>query len=105
MDCQMMGDDTYYSDTKDRELFGYKVEDDSMEPVFKKGDIVVVNPNLALKPLDFVVAKVGEKVVLRKLNALASHLEALSEKYSSIRVSEAEILGKVVESKRLYRKR
>lgn len=101
----MIADDIYSSDTKDKDLFGYKVEDDSMEPVFKKGDIVVVNPNLSGKPLDYVVVKAGENIMLRKLNALATHLEALSDKHPPMKVSQAEILGKVVESKRLYRKR
>lgn len=101
----MIFDDTYSSDTKDKDLFGYRVEDDSMEPVFKQGDIVIANPNISVKPLDYVIAKAGEEVVLRKLNATASHLEALSDDYVSINISHAEILGKVVESKRLYRRR
>src|SRR4030042_4991360 len=38
--------DVVYSDIKGRNLFALRVHNDSMEPDFRPGDILIVNPNL-----------------------------------------------------------
>ena len=99
-------DDTYYSDTRGKNLFGYRVDDDSMEPQFRRGDIAVVNPNLSARPGDYVVALVlGEtapKALLRRMGSTGL-LETLAKGHSPVAAGAYEVLGRVVERKRLYR--
>jgi phage repressor protein C with HTH and peptisase S24 domain len=99
----MQPDDIYYSDTRGRNLFGYRVEDDSMEPVFRRGDIAVVNPNLPGRPGDYVLARCGEETVLRRLGAGGKRLESLERNKPVMRLAASNILGRVVEKKRIYR--
>lgn len=46
--------------------FAVEIEGDSMAPLFKHGDRVVVDPTLAAEPGDFVVAEIGGAVTFRK---------------------------------------
>lgn len=39
--------------------FALRIEGDSMEPDFKEGDIIIVDPELEPIPGEFVVAKMG----------------------------------------------
>jgi SOS-response transcriptional repressor LexA len=54
-------------DTGDEHAFALRVEGDSMEPEFKSGDIIVVSPSVDPVSGDFVVAKYGDDVTLKRL--------------------------------------
>lgn len=45
------------SDVTGTNVFALRVKGDSMEPEFVEGDIIIVNPHIAPKPGDFVIAK------------------------------------------------
>lgn len=56
--------------------FAVEIEGDSMAPLFKHGDRVVVDPTLAAEPGDFVVAEIGGAVTFRKFRQRdAKHFE------------------------------
>lgn len=102
-------DDYIYSDTLGRNLFALKVENDSMEPLFREGDIIIVNPNIKAKNGDYVIARLknqGEvtfKKLIMKDKKIA--LRPLNTKYDDIILNETEefkIIGKVVERKTIF---
>ena len=90
----MSRDDIYYSDTRGRNLFGFRVTDDEAGPLFRQGDIAVVNPNLSARPGDYAVIQSGRRTFLRKM-------ESTESRQASAR--DENILGRVVERKRSYR--
>lgn len=94
--------DVYYSDTRADNIFGYRMEDDSMEPVFRRGDIAIVNPNLSARPGDYVVVRSGGETLLRKMGVSGKMLRPLDSGYPIAVESGCVIMGRVVEKKRLY---
>jgi len=102
-----ISDDVVYSDIKGNNLFAVRVINDSMEPEFTEGDIVIINPNLEAKSGDFVIAKNGEEeVTVKKLvvKGSTSMLVPLNPKYDPILIDgpHIRIIGKVVEKKKMY---
>jgi len=98
-----------YSDQKARNLFAVRVVNDSMEPDFREGDVLIVNPNLEAQSGDFVIAKLREnnEVTFKKLVRHDSIviLRPLNSRYHDIVLTgpeEVELVGKVVERKTLY---
>ncbi|MBF0319060.1 MAG: helix-turn-helix domain-containing protein [Nitrospirae bacterium] len=90
-------------DTKDEYSFCLTVEGNSMEPEFKAGDIVVVSPSLAAVSGNYVVAKFGDDVTLKKLKILEDSvlLKPLNPDYDDIVISGRDrknlrIVGKVI---------
>ena len=83
--------------------FALKVKDDSMQPLFTRGEILFVNPDLPCNPGDYVVA-VGqndrpESAMLRQLEALEDQyvLRPLNRRYDLLPLTkEHRIFGKVV---------
>jgi SOS-response transcriptional repressor LexA len=73
-----------------------------MEPEFRRGDIAVVNPNLSGRPGDYVVARVGRETLLRRMGQ-SGILETLARKYPPVSATAHDVLGRVVERKRLYK--
>ena len=89
--------------------FAVEIEGDSMNPSFKHGDRVVIDPTLAAEPGDFVVAEIGGAVTFRKFRQRdAQHFElvplnsdwpTVSSEQSSIKV-----LGVMAEHRSYRRK-
>jgi len=103
----LSADDYVYSDTKGRNLFALKVENDSMEPIFHPGDIIIVNPNLKSKSGDYVIVRLKGEVTFKKLmlKDRLVILKPLNPKYDDIildRKDHFEIIGKVVEKKTIF---
>jgi len=105
----MNADDYIYSDIKGRNLFALRVENDSMEPIFHPGDIIVVNPNLKPESGDYVIVRIkGEGEVTFKKLVLKNNLvilKPLNPKYEDMILSKKkdfEIIGKVVERKTIF---
>ena len=98
-----------YSDQKARNLFAVRVVHDSMEPDFREGDVLIVNPNLEAQSGDFVIAKLrrDNEVTFKKLvrHDRILILRPLNSRYPDMVFSdpdEVELVGKVVERKTLY---
>lgn len=102
--------DSYiYTDRKGTNLFGVKVINDSMEPEFREGDVLVVNPNLEAKNGDYVIAKLldDNEATFKKLiiHEKVIILRPLNPRYDDIVITEPDkvsIIGKVVERKTLF---
>jgi len=102
-------DDYIYSDILGKNLFALKVENDSMEPLFHEGDIIIVNPNIKPKSGDYVIARLNREgeVTFKKLIIKDERvvLRPLNTQYDDIILKEDqdfEIIGKVVERKTIF---
>ena len=95
--------------------FAVRLEGDSMLPEFAAGDIVVIDPEIAPTPGDFVVAKIeGKEVVFKKYKTrgvdrhgiMIFELAPLNNDFATIRSDQVQamIIGTMVEHRR-YRKR
>ncbi|MDF0675184.1 MAG: XRE family transcriptional regulator [Nitrospira sp.] len=83
--------------------FAVKVQDDSMEPLFSKEEMIFVNPDLEWKPNDYVIAHHrdgdSESMLLRQVKRIGTHCipHPLNRKYDDIPVAKEDALwGKVV---------
>ena len=85
----------------DAEPFALQVIDDSMEPEFRRGCIVVIDPTGAVKDGAYVFAEVHGEYIFRKLRLLEKRvwLEALNASYDSLELDEgiAAVKGVVVQ--------
>ncbi len=95
--------------------FALEIKGDSMLPEFKEGDRVIIDPNVAPQPGDFVVAKNGEgeatfkKYRPRGMNERGDvifELVPLNEDFPSLRsdVNHVHVVGTMVEHRK-YRRR
>lgn len=96
------------------ETFVLTVRGNSMEPDFKEGDQVIIDPAVRPRPGSFVVAKNGreeatfKKYRPRSVDVLGNdifELVPLNEDYPTLRSNEQpiEIIGTMVEHRRFYR--
>lgn len=95
--------------------FALEIEGESMEPDFKTGDKVIIDPSIQPRPGDFVVAKCnGDEGTFKKYRprGLVNGVEVfelvpLNEDYPTVRSDEVEcaILGTMVEHRKYYRRR
>jgi len=54
-------------ETKSNGVFALRVKGNSMEPEYREGDIIMVNPQLEAHIGDHIIAKVGDQVTFKKL--------------------------------------
>lgn len=86
-------------------LFAVSVEDNSMEPQFRMGDLVIVDKELSPKPGDYVLAYLSSKkqVVLRKFgeaDGCVFQLLASNDLWATVSVKledDVQLFGVVVE--------
>jgi len=120
-------DSIHYSDTKGRNLFAIRISDESMAPIFVTGDYAIINPNVTTAAGALVAVRIlieaheekmkREKLIVRLLEEGPEGLWArpLDERWNHINVSLAtsaksysresmigEVIGRVVERKRIY---
>lgn len=107
----MEGSISVGDDVKGKHLFALKVKDNCMEPEFRHGDIIIVDPDLPTNSGDFVVAKMKDqpeatfkqlkiydtKIVLHPLNPSYTDLEFTKREFEKIK-----IIGRVIEKKKRY---
>jgi SOS-response transcriptional repressor LexA len=89
--------------------FAVEIEGDSMRPLFRPGDRVVVDPDIQPEPGDFVVAQVQGAVTFRKYRVREDEefeLVPMNDDWPVVRSDgdQVKILGVMVEH-RSYRKR
>ncbi len=94
------------------EPFALQVTDQSMEPEFQRGSIVVIDPTGVVKDGAYVLAELSGKFIFRKLRYDGDRvwLEALNERYPRLELDEgiAAVKGVVVQragARRRYHKR
>ncbi|MDC8447095.1 MAG: XRE family transcriptional regulator [Nitrospira sp.] len=91
------------TDVSGTRTFALKVQDDSMEPLFSKEEMIFVNPDLEWQSGDYVIAHHrdgdSESILLRQVKRIGTHciLHPLNRKYDDIPVTnENAVWGKVV---------
>jgi len=90
------------TDVKGPRVFALRVVGDSMEPRFKEGDIIVVDPDAQVDPGNFVIVRNQEgEVVFKQLKRYGRTwvLHSLNPKYPDIevgRIARLKLVGKVV---------
>jgi len=100
-------DEWIESDVRGRNVFALRVIGDSMEPEFKEGEVIIVNPHIEAGPGDFIVVKnkAGEATFkqLRK-SGPKWLLHPLNPKYQDQEVKKGDfnIIGKVVKKEKRY---
>ena len=88
-------------------VFALRVVGDSMEPEFKEGEIVIVNPNAGANPNDYVIVKNSEEEAsLKQLKRYGNRwiFHPLNPKYEDLELKRGEfrIVGKVAEKQKKY---
>ena len=91
------------TDVSGSRTFALKLQDDSMEPLFHKGEMIFVNPDVKWNPEDYVVVtRPGESIastVLRQLRTDGDQrmLHPLNWEYEDKPLAESDLVwGKVV---------
>jgi SOS-response transcriptional repressor LexA len=98
-----------------RRTVALRIKNDSMEPDFREGDIIIVDPDLAPRPGDFVVAKNHvEEATFKKYRprgtaqdgSLVFELAPLNDDYPTLRsdVDHLRIVGVMIEHRRRMRR-
>ena len=95
------------SDIKGKHVFALRVTGDSMEPEFKDGEIITVNPHLEPLPNDYIVVKNREEqATFKQMKKYGSKLvlHPLNPNYQDQEVKRGEfkIIGKVVKKEKRY---
>lgn len=83
-----------------KHTYALRVSGDSMEPVFKEGMIVIVEPELSPIPGDFVIAKNGDnEATLKQLvkDGADWYLKPLNAQYPTKDASKYEVIGVVIQ--------
>jgi SOS-response transcriptional repressor LexA len=95
------------SDVAGRNVFALRVTGDSMEPEFKDGEVVIVNPHVEAVPNDYVVVKNrDEQATFKQLKKYGARwvLHPLNPKYPDQEVKRGDfmIIGRVVKKEKRY---
>jgi SOS-response transcriptional repressor LexA len=95
----------YPGKEKSKRMFALRVKNDSMEPEFKDGDIVIIDPDRFRENGDYVVAKNGDEATLKRfvvdgskyylmpLNKLYQPIEMKDDNYSVVGVVVYKVKG------------
>lgn len=95
-------DHVSFPDIRDENTYALEVSGDSMEPLYRPGDILVVSPNSEVRRGDRVVVKTFEGEVLAKilLRKSASRIELLSlnpeHPTLSFRLGEVDWIARII---------
>lgn len=100
-----MNDEEFFRDTDmtgcaSSEPYALRVLGDSMEPEFKHGAIIIVDPGGVIRDGAYVIAQQGEEYIFRQLRIDGERywLQALSEGHDIIELANASaIVGVVVQ--------
>jgi SOS-response transcriptional repressor LexA len=91
------------TDVSGNRTFALKIQDDSMEPLFRKGEMIFVNPDVEWKSGDHVVVTRRDDsrvaTMLRQVRAIGDRrmLHPLNWEYEDIPLTESDVVwGKVV---------
>jgi SOS-response transcriptional repressor LexA len=78
--------DDHYSSCAESEPFALRVLGDSMEPEFRDGCIIIIDPTGAARAGSFVLARQGEEYIFRQLAEAGGvfYLTALNKTYPDL---------------------
>jgi len=93
--------DEHHSSCSESEPFALRVVGDSMEPEFKDGAIIIVDPAGVLENGVYVIAAQGEEYIFRQLvvEGVEMSLRALNDAYPRLPLSDGanDIKGVVIQ--------
>jgi len=102
-------EDFIETDMPGEKIFALRVKGASMEPEFREGEVIIVNPNLEPVPGDYVIVKSqdhgSEDATLKQLKKLGStfFLHPLNPAFEDIPLTKShKIVGKVVRRQKDY---
>lgn len=100
-------DEWIESDVRGKNVLALRVMGDSMEPEFKAGEIIIVNPHIEAQPNDYIVVKnLAGEATFKQLKRYGSRwvLHPLNPEYPDIEVKSGDfrIIGKVVKKEKHY---
>ena len=100
-------DEWIESDVRGKNVFALRVTGDSMDPEFKDGEIIVVNPHIEASPNDYVVVKnIKGEATFKQLKKYGQRwvLHPLNPRYEDEEVKKGDfaIIGKVVKKEKRY---
>lgn len=100
-------DEWIESDVSGKNIFALKVIGDSMEPEFKEGEVIIINPSVEANPNDFVVVKnKDEEATFKQIKKYGNRwvLHPLNSKYpdQEVKKGDFKIIGKVVKKEKRY---
>ena len=81
------------------EPYALRVLGDSMEPEFRHGEVIVIEPGLSREDGIYVVAQLKSEYVFRQLVLIDGtwHLKPLNEKYPTVRLSDSDsVKGRII---------
>jgi SOS-response transcriptional repressor LexA len=96
------------SDIEGHGIFALRVRDDSMEPEFHEGEIIIVNPHIKPEHNDYVIVRNEQgEISFKQLKIYGKTivLHPLNPKYPDIQLSSRQkyrIMGKVVKKEKKY---
>lgn len=95
------------TDVRGRNVFALRVTGDSMDPEFKDGEIIIVNPHIEASPNDYVVVKnPSGEATFKQLKKYGQRwvLHPLNPRYEDQEVKKGDfaIIGRVVKKEKRY---
>ena|SRR5579884_1585758 len=93
---------TIETDVAGERVFAVRLEDDSMQPLFRSGEIIFVNPDMAWQADDYVVVRTAEgarRPILRQVKKVGRQyvLHAFNRRYPNAPLMEQDVIvGRVV---------
>ena len=100
-----VADEYIDTDLPGARLFAVRVRGDSMEPRFGEGDLLIINPDLAVEPGDYCIAKrdAEDEATFKQLKRIGEtyFLHPLNPRYDDVEMDKRiRIVGRVVMRRR-----
>lgn len=81
------------------EPYALRVLGDSMEPEFKEGEVIIIEPQVTAEEGDYVIAVHDNEILFRELSLINDHwyLRPLNNQYPTVEISPAgSIKGRII---------
>lgn len=83
-------------------LFGFKLTDDNMAPLFTKGDVVIVDPKKELRSGQYVLSKVEQNFQIGQLVQNEEAYQLRVPKRKPVTIARSTIIGPIVHAKKYF---
>lgn len=81
------------------EPYALRVLGDSMEPEFKEGEVIIIEPQATAEEGDYVIAVHDDEILFRELSLINDHwyLRPLNNQYPTLEISHTDsIKGRII---------
>jgi SOS-response transcriptional repressor LexA len=98
----LRGQDSITTNLEGHALFAMTVQDNSMEPIFQIGEVLIINPDIKPEEGDYVVGYKCDEAFLRQLKSISRFmfLCPVNHKYDNIEnTNDVKIMGKVIQKR------